>query len=59
VPDALVEWRNAGIKTYIYSSGSREAQVCACRQLALQPELMYLLALLNPNIPRWLQQLSC
>lgn len=27
VPDALVEWRNAGIKTYIYSSGSREAQV--------------------------------
>lgn len=22
----LVEWRNAGIKTYIYSSGSREAQ---------------------------------
>eukprot|EP00878_Enallax_costatus_P002117 GHUV01002285.1.p1 GENE.GHUV01002285.1~~GHUV01002285.1.p1 ORF type:complete len:493 (+),score=190.38 GHUV01002285.1:198-1676(+) len=26
VPDALVEWRNAGIKTYIYSSGSREAQ---------------------------------
>jgi methylthioribulose 1-phosphate dehydratase/enolase-phosphatase E1 len=26
VPDAMVEWRNAGIKTYIYSSGSREAQ---------------------------------
>eukprot|EP00879_Flechtneria_rotunda_P016402 GHRR01017161.1.p1 GENE.GHRR01017161.1~~GHRR01017161.1.p1 ORF type:complete len:132 (+),score=61.09 GHRR01017161.1:204-599(+) len=26
VPDALVEWRNAGIKTYIYSSGSRQAQ---------------------------------
>jgi len=26
VPDMLVEWRNAGIKTYIYSSGSREAQ---------------------------------
>jgi hypothetical protein len=26
VPDLLVEWRNAGIKTYIYSSGSREAQ---------------------------------
>jgi methylthioribulose 1-phosphate dehydratase/enolase-phosphatase E1 len=26
VPDSLVEWRNAGIKTYIYSSGSREAQ---------------------------------
>lgn len=26
VPDALGEWRNAGIKTYIYSSGSREAQ---------------------------------
>lgn len=26
VPDALVEWRNSGIKTYIYSSGSREAQ---------------------------------
>jgi hypothetical protein len=26
VPDALAEWRNAGIKTYIYSSGSREAQ---------------------------------
>jgi methionine salvage enolase-phosphatase E1 len=25
-PDALVEWRGAGIKTYIYSSGSREAQ---------------------------------
>ena len=22
----LVDWRNAGIKTYIYSSGSREAQ---------------------------------
>lgn len=22
----MVEWRNAGIKTYIYSSGSREAQ---------------------------------
>lgn len=26
VPDALTEWRLAGIKTYIYSSGSREAQ---------------------------------
>ncbi|KIZ00060.1 enolase-phosphatase E1 [Monoraphidium neglectum] len=26
VPDALAEWRNAGIKVYIYSSGSREAQ---------------------------------
>lgn len=26
VPDALAEWRNAGIKTYIYSSGSRQAQ---------------------------------
>lgn len=26
VPDALVQWRAAGIKTYIYSSGSREAQ---------------------------------
>lgn len=26
VPDALAEWRNLGIKTYIYSSGSREAQ---------------------------------
>jgi methionine salvage enolase-phosphatase E1 len=26
VTDALVEWRNAGLKTYIYSSGSREAQ---------------------------------
>jgi len=26
VPDMLVEWRNAGIKSYIYSSGSREAQ---------------------------------
>lgn len=26
VPDALVEWRAAGLKTYIYSSGSREAQ---------------------------------
>jgi methylthioribulose 1-phosphate dehydratase/enolase-phosphatase E1 len=26
VPDVLVEWRNAGIKTYVYSSGSREAQ---------------------------------
>lgn len=26
VPDALAVWRNAGIKTYIYSSGSREAQ---------------------------------
>ncbi len=25
-PDALVEWRNQGLKTYIYSSGSREAQ---------------------------------
>jgi hypothetical protein len=33
VPDALVEWRNAGIKTYIYSSGSREAQVSPCKQL--------------------------
>ncbi|KAK9830349.1 hypothetical protein WJX72_011208 [[Myrmecia] bisecta] len=26
VPDALVQWRNQGIKTYIYSSGSRDAQ---------------------------------
>lgn len=26
VPDALVEWRALGIKTYIYSSGSRQAQ---------------------------------
>ena len=26
VPDVLVQWRSAGIKTYIYSSGSREAQ---------------------------------
>ena len=26
VPDSLVRWRNSGIKTYIYSSGSREAQ---------------------------------
>ena len=26
VPDMLVHWRSAGIKTYIYSSGSREAQ---------------------------------
>ncbi|KXZ48768.1 hypothetical protein GPECTOR_25g352 [Gonium pectorale] len=26
VPDALVEWRSGGVKTYIYSSGSREAQ---------------------------------
>ena len=26
VPDMLVQWRSAGIKTYIYSSGSREAQ---------------------------------
>ncbi len=26
VPDALAEWRNAGVKTYVYSSGSREAQ---------------------------------
>ncbi|KAG2493717.1 hypothetical protein HYH03_008230 [Edaphochlamys debaryana] len=26
VPDALTEWRGAGLKTYIYSSGSREAQ---------------------------------
>ncbi|KAJ9512513.1 hypothetical protein QJQ45_018986 [Haematococcus lacustris] len=26
VPDALVEWRSLGLKTYIYSSGSREAQ---------------------------------
>jgi hypothetical protein len=26
VPDALVQWRSAGLKTYIYSSGSREAQ---------------------------------
>ena len=23
VPDALAQWRGAGIKTYIYSSGSR------------------------------------
>jgi hypothetical protein len=34
VPDALVEWRNAGIKTYIYSSGSREAQVSSQKQPA-------------------------
>lgn len=26
VPDSLVRWRSAGIKTYIYSSGSRDAQ---------------------------------
>ncbi|KAI8464624.1 MAG: HAD-like domain-containing protein [Monoraphidium minutum] len=26
VPDALAQWRNAGVKAYIYSSGSREAQ---------------------------------
>lgn len=26
VPDALVEWRGMGLKTYIYNSGSREAQ---------------------------------
>ena len=26
VPDVLVQWQSAGIKTYIYSSGSREAQ---------------------------------
>lgn len=26
VPDALAEWRNKGIKIYIYSSGSRQAQ---------------------------------
>ena len=26
VPDALAQWRGAGIKTYIYSSGSRGAQ---------------------------------
>ena len=26
VPDALTELRLAGVKTYIYSSGSREAQ---------------------------------
>ena len=26
VPDALQEYRDAGIKTYIYSSGSRKAQ---------------------------------
>lgn len=26
VPDALQEYRNAGIKTFIYSSGSRKAQ---------------------------------
>ncbi|KAG2447166.1 hypothetical protein HYH02_007912 [Chlamydomonas schloesseri] len=26
VPDALVEWRAAGLKAYVYSSGSREAQ---------------------------------
>lgn len=26
VPDALQDWRNSGIKAYIYSSGSREAQ---------------------------------
>ena len=26
VPDALQQWRDAGLKTYIYSSGSRMAQ---------------------------------
>ena len=26
VPDALVQWSSMGIKSYIYSSGSREAQ---------------------------------
>lgn len=26
VPDMLVQWRTAGIKAYIYSSGSRQAQ---------------------------------
>jgi methylthioribulose 1-phosphate dehydratase / enolase-phosphatase E1 len=26
VPDALQQWRDAGLKTYIYSSGSRLAQ---------------------------------
>lgn len=26
VPDALVEWRASGLKTYVYSSGSRLAQ---------------------------------
>ena len=26
MPDALVRWRAAGLKTYIYSSGSRQAQ---------------------------------
>jgi methylthioribulose 1-phosphate dehydratase/enolase-phosphatase E1 len=26
VPDALATWRSQGVKTYIYSSGSREAQ---------------------------------
>lgn len=26
VPDSLVRWRAAGVKTYIYSSGSRSAQ---------------------------------
>ena len=26
VPDMLVHWRSMGIKCYIYSSGSREAQ---------------------------------
>ncbi len=26
VPDTLVQWRSMGIKSYIYSSGSREAQ---------------------------------
>jgi hypothetical protein len=26
VPDALQAWRQQGLKTYIYSSGSREAQ---------------------------------
>lgn len=38
VPDAIVGWRGQGIKSYIYSSGSREAQrlffghtqVCVC-----------------------------
>lgn len=31
VPDALAQWRAAGIKTYIYSSGSRGAQVGGTR----------------------------
>ena len=26
VPDMLVQWRSMGIKSYIYSSGSRQAQ---------------------------------